>query len=838
MFSGDVALSCSNWRSVREGKVTFNLPFWSIVRVCCRRRICSPQGSFSTRSGRKICSMNVSIMRWQISIEWFDVISTNTVRLFTLNWNETIDFRLVGREKERDFRSFGVGQRRQRNALTIFVGEKDEFRLIFEQGEISTRTTNNETKVLLHSLTNALVEPGDMISFLQFSLLFGLSRQLVVELLCRDTLQRLSQRDERDLIRIRRIVNEIAFDRIAVGCDDRRQRALLTNAFVQLILPTKRPHDPGEKRRRRRNWAAAWRISWDVRHFPSRSGGKRRRENVDECSSWTGGWGVEERREDGWCRADPLRRSVSLWNRVDGRNEEFESDSLISARRSMVVEACRSFSPLSTGPREHFSSSVSPNTRRSPWSCPDRSISSADCLSVDSTWNGSREEEEEGERRRFPEDEKGRTFEFVQLRQVRWNFLQSVVFEEKNLQLQGETSEKSRRKVFELIRRSIEMDETFQLEGKIEEKIVRHVHRRQFPLDLFGERRQTFQSVVRQRQRGEMSQLSDASRQDFKSRRIAQLEQIQPLARRSTILFIFLWRILIGAIRRVGFRHSTSRCQLVNISPRSLRTCFRFVYQFKPTPFVTLDTQLDENQWKSERKTSVYRFVVFEGQEMDRTTQLQFAKRNKKWTSQGKREGEDVVHVGWIWAETICSSSFKLFNEKQMNRQSDGATSSARSGQVVSRSANTSMRKESSEEKLRLLRVAFDWMGNRSRWNDLSVKVRLQWIDSIETRQMFVDGTFHREWTNSPSSFLPSKNRRRLWTSIQCELLTFLLLLLLLLFAMWRESSSCCLLIWVPSSSSPPHSLTKWILSNDRWKRTVATIFSTNVFAEKKKANA
>lgn len=50
-----------------------------------------------------------------------------------------------------------------------------------------------------------------------------------------------------------------------------------------------------------------------------------------------------------------------------------------------------------------------------------------------------------------------------------------------------------------------------------------------------------------------------------------------------------------------------------------------------------------------------------------------------------------------------------------MNRQSDGAASSARSGQVVSRSANTSMRKESSEEKLRLLRVAFDWMGNRSR---------------------------------------------------------------------------------------------------------------------------
>ena len=55
------------------------------------------------RSWRKICSMNVSIMRWQISIEWFEVISTNTVRLFGLNWNETIDVPLHWKRERETF---------------------------------------------------------------------------------------------------------------------------------------------------------------------------------------------------------------------------------------------------------------------------------------------------------------------------------------------------------------------------------------------------------------------------------------------------------------------------------------------------------------------------------------------------------------------------------------------------------------------------------------------------------------------------------------------------------------------------------------------------------------
>ena len=119
---------------------------------------------------------------------------------------------------------------------------------------------------------------------------------------------------------------------------------------------------------RRRNSPAASRISSDVRRFSSPNWEKRWRENVDEGSLWTAGWWLEERTEDEVSILSVHRRHfASLSNRVDGRNEEFESDSLISARRSMVVEACRSFSPLSTGPRDPFSSSASPNTRRSLW---------------------------------------------------------------------------------------------------------------------------------------------------------------------------------------------------------------------------------------------------------------------------------------------------------------------------------------------------------------------------------------------------------------------------------------------------------------------------------------
>ena len=119
------------------------------------------------------------------------------------------------------------------------------------------------------TVKNALVESGDVISFLQFSLLFGFSSQLLVEFMGGDALQRFSQRHERDLIRISRIVNQIAFDRIPVVCADRRQRAFFTNAFVEFILPNKTHTSIIDQRRRRRNSPATSRISSDVRRFPS-----------------------------------------------------------------------------------------------------------------------------------------------------------------------------------------------------------------------------------------------------------------------------------------------------------------------------------------------------------------------------------------------------------------------------------------------------------------------------------------------------------------------------------------------------------------------------------------
>jgi hypothetical protein len=85
---------------------------------------------------------------------------------------------------------------------------------------------------------NAHEERGDGISLLQFSLSFAISTELIVEFLCGDTLQRLSQRHECDLLRISRMVNEIAFDRIAVVCADRRQCAFLPNAMVKFSLPS------------------------------------------------------------------------------------------------------------------------------------------------------------------------------------------------------------------------------------------------------------------------------------------------------------------------------------------------------------------------------------------------------------------------------------------------------------------------------------------------------------------------------------------------------------------------------------------------------------------------
>ena len=96
-----------------------------------------------------------------------------------------------------------------------------------------------------------------------------------------------------------------------------------------------------------------------------------------------------------------------------------------------------------------------------------------------------------------------------------------------------------RRQMFQSVVRQIHRFQLIQLEenllGNFVDLVVRRVEvtKREEGGDLI---RQRGQPIVRQRQRGEMCQLSDATRQHFQSGRIAQLEEIQPVERPESVI--------------------------------------------------------------------------------------------------------------------------------------------------------------------------------------------------------------------------------------------------------------------------------------------------------------
>ena len=130
-------------------------------------------------------------------------------------------------------------QRWQRNDLTIFIGEKDEFRLIFDHGQTSTRSMFDERKLLFH------LEPEGRTCRVQrcdfvFSVFFIVRAETLFGAFPNGT--------SATLIRISRIVDQIAFDRIPVVCTDRRQCAFFSNAIAKFIL---RPqHTPRSRTRK------------------------------------------------------------------------------------------------------------------------------------------------------------------------------------------------------------------------------------------------------------------------------------------------------------------------------------------------------------------------------------------------------------------------------------------------------------------------------------------------------------------------------------------------------------------------------------------------------------